>query len=315
MATTIFNEEFLTQWAKNLYADGGSFTQLAKNYSQFTTGRTVNMPQSGSRPSAGINPTIPATATARVDDFMTFNNSHFATEPTYITDYEEFQLAPNKRADVFADHIDTLKELVENQTIYDWARDYTGTEGTALPATSSFFTSGAVASLANPAGDQDRKRLKFVDLIPIKKEFDKQNISKKGRYVLLPSQMYNDLLQDGDVGKYQIVNTGNTPIGFTTDFAMVYGFTILQYEADVYTDGVLGGNVVQAPGTAVTSLSNYMGVAWQQDSVCYAMGKNQVFVRENDPFYYGDVMDADLVHGAHRTRKDNKGFATITQAE
>lgn len=317
MATTVFNEEFLTQWAKNLYADGGSFVNLAKNYSQYTSGRTVNMPQSGAKPAGGANPTIPATATQRTDDFMTFQNVHFATEPTYITDYEEFQLAPNKRADVYSDHIATLKELVENQTIYDWVRDYTGTEGSALPATSRFVTSGAATTNANPAGDAARKALTFSDLLPIKKEFDKQNISKKGRFLLLPSEMYNNLLEDPAVGKYQITNggSGTTPLGFTTDFSKVYGFTILQYESDVYANGVAGSNVIQAPGTAVTSLFNYFGVAWQQDSVCYAMGKNNVYVRENDPFYYGDVMDADLVHGAHRTRKDNKGLALLIQAE
>jgi len=313
MASTVFNEEFLTQWAKNLYADGGSFVQLAKNYSKFTTGRTVNMPQSGARPNAGVNPTIPATATARTNDFITYQNSHFATEPTYITDYEEFQLAPNLRQDVFADHVATLKELVENQTIYDWAKDYTGTEGTAMPAGYKFATTGASTLLANPAGDASRKAMTFDDLIPIKKQFDKDNISKKGRYLLLPSQMYNDLLSDPSVGKYQIVNggQGTTPIGFTTDFASVYGFTILQYESTVYGNG---SGVVQAPDTAILTAFNYVGVAWQMDSVSYAMGKNNIYVRENDPFYYGDVMDADLVHGAHRTRKDNKGVALIFQA-
>jgi hypothetical protein len=177
-------------------------------------------------------------------------------------------------------------------------------------------TSGAAAAENPTASVATRKRLKFTDIIKMAKNMNKQKVKKSGRYILLPSQLYFDLFEDGDVTQYQIVGGGQTTaIGYRTDFRPIYGFTVMLYEMDVYANGSAGGNDIQEPGTLITDLFNYVGIAWQSDFVSYAKGGQHVYVNSQDPEYYGDVVNADLIHGAHRTREDAKGVGYFIQGE
>lgn len=100
------------------------------------------------------------------------------------------------------------------------------------------------------------------------KHFNTTNIPQEDRYLLLSAEAYDQLL--GDLTEAQSnaflasADAANGIIG------KLYGFNVM-------LRSIISGDTTY-------------GVAWHKNYVCRAIGSYEMFVQENDPLYYADVL-------------------------
>lgn len=281
----------------NLFADN-TFLARSINHSAFVNNKTVHVPNAGSAPEVTKNrSTYPAEAGARADYDLSYNLAEFSTAPFYVTNVEETELSYDKRESIVSACRGALQEAVAADVLKSWTP-----ASFAKVATTG---SAVAAHLASQTGT--RKAVTVADILAVKKEFDKANLPQDGRCLLLDYEMYSELL--GALTESQanaFLATADAAKGIV---GKIYGF-------DVYQRGeVLRTN---AAGTALATTNaatdQAAAIAWHKDCVSVAQGETELFEREKDPLYYGDVVSALVRAGGSYTRNDKKGVVLLVQA-
>ena len=137
---------------------------------------------------------------------------------------------------------------------------------------------------------------------------DKQDISKTGRYLILDSDMYGDLLDSlTEAGRFAFLASADVAKGTV---GRLYGIDIFS------RSGVLrmkaNGEIITEPnGGDATEVA--AGFAWQSGCVSHALGEAKMFSSMDDPTYYSDIYSFLLrVGGSHR-RYDKKGIFLVAE--
>lgn len=274
------------------------FLRYAHNDDEYVIGgKIVHIPQSGGGSGAERNrSTLPATVVKRTDTDITYALDEYTTEPTLIPNADTVELSYNKRSSVVREETATMMELVGDDMLFLWADD--------VPAEQVIPTTGAGAAATAPGATGDRKIITEADIRKAMTLFNTQNVPRANRYLVLPSNMLDQLMSDVEVKKYtqQIMDL---PQGVIT---RLYGFNILERSGVVI---VADDDDAKLPGTAAAVTDDEAALAFHMDSVSKAVGDVTMYDNYGRAEYYGDIFSF-LVRAKGRIRRgDTKGVALI----
>lgn len=275
-------------------------------------GAVVVIPQAGNSPEVVKNrTTLPATVVQRADTQIVYPLDVFTTTPTLITWHEENEISYNKTDSVLSDHTATLMDAIGSAALYNWVHAYNASNysDVNIPETNVIKTTGANADVAESGQTGQRKSLTWRDIQAAQVMMNKQNVPMEGRYALLESYMYQQLLsslsQDNMMAAFQqTADLQNGVVG------RLFGFTIMQRSEVV---NFTSAGQPKVPGEAMSSTDNVGSLLWQRNSVAIARGEIKPFQDLESPQYYGSIFSALVKMGGRCRRSGWEGVIALVQ--
>ncbi len=284
---------------------GNEFLNLAVDHSEYVTDLTVHIPQGGANPNVVKNRTDNvATIQRRTDTELTYDLDNYTTDPFLIKNIEQLQISYNKRQSVLGQHISTLTDTIAVETLQKWA--VTGS------TTHVLRTTGAqTAMLPNSTATGTRGLLTPNDLARAAAVMDLDKVPSVGRFAVIPTAMFYGLftdqellLQQATIGKDMLENGV---------MAKMFGFNIItRGEVVRYTSA--GANNIRTADAAPAATDCAGAICFSKFFVTQALGDIMVYLNEGDAKSYGDIMSAEVNHGASVMRANNVGRVSIAQS-
>ena len=293
-------EIWLDTLVENFFPDN-SFTSKSIDDSQFVDNKQVHIPNAG-RPSAvKVNRTQkPATVNERTDNELTYQMDELTTDPVHIAHADTVELSYDKRSSILANDKQELQRVASEIILHRWANGLTAKE--------TILTDGVDRKAHTEKGTGQRKRMTSAIVHRIALEFDRQDLPKIGRYLLLDADMYADLLDSlTEPQRFAFLGTADVSKGTV---GQLYGIDIfsrssvlrLKSDSSIITDPSEGESTEVAAG-----------LAWQQSCVSRALGEVKMFDSTDNPLYYGDIYSFLMRTGGSRRRYDKKGVLLIAE--
>jgi hypothetical protein len=289
--------------------EGNEMLQRSIDHSGFISGSVVHIPNSGANPGSEINrSSFPATITERNDVDRTYNVNSFTTDPIRVRNFQEIQTSYAKRSSVMSQHIETLKEDIGFNTLYNWGVDATEIAGRIVTTTGA-----ATAALPNGTATGTRNLLTMDDIRSAAAKLDKDNMPKAGRVMTMPVDMYYELV---GVDSVAFANRFGGATQQTGVVDKLYGFDI--YMKPTVNTYVGTANTIKAVGAA-EAIADCNGVLfWSVGAVALADGAANLYSDAGDggngsPTNYGVVISAEQLMGSKALRSDLKGVGAIVQ--
>lgn len=313
MATDVYKQIFDRQIEKELRNNNAFLTQ-AKDRSANLSGRIVNMYYEGQDPDTIVNAgygDVPLAIGNRTDGVFTYRTNDISTLPTLVQESDEVLTAYQKVMSVKDQHSTTVAQEISEWAIYNWLRDYAGTDGDSggnIPTYARLLTSGAPATeFNNPAGDGLRLKASLQDVQRARLVMNKQNVPTSGRIAVLSAQMETELFGT-DNTRYS-VNAGGAQ-NISGELGDLFGFKVYSRASA----GLSTGGVIQAPGSAITTATDDTSFFFHKDMVHKADGMLRTFAQFDRGEYLGDIFNLTKRFASHRDRNDAFGVVTLTQA-
>jgi len=298
----IQQEIWLPEIVQALFPDN-TFWMNSRDEAVYLQGnKTVHIPQSGGKANVVKNRSVfPATVSAREDMDITYDIDSYTSDPIVVRDAEQAELSYQKRQDVIQHQMLSIKEEIADNMLVNWA---------AVGTDNIVRTSGSAVAAKAPSATGNRKAVKAEDIISLQELFDSQDVPEEGRYLILPSNMYSQLVAIDALVEWQSYGEKNIADG---NIPKLFGFYILRRsKVLVYTND--SPPVVKAVGAAGAAADNLAALAWQKDMVTRAVGEVMLYTDEKDPTFYGDVMSVEARAGGRKRRNDHAGVAALVQA-
>jgi len=292
-------EIWVSDIQETLY-EGSEFVNNAMDDSAFIENKTVHLPQAGATPAIVVDrSSLPATITQRTDSELTYNMREFSTDPIVITDIDELQTSYAKRTSVLGQHIGTLNERIGTETAQIWTPE--GSSDLVLR------TTGA-GTADQPAGTTGTRRLTTKeDISKMAKKLDLDNVPMNDRFLLMTTSMYYELFQVDALIRKDFMDKTALPSGVINQ---IFGFNVMvRPTVSFHTAADAKLAVGATPGTT----DSFSCIGWQKASVRKALGSIKVFADEDKPEYYGSLFSALIMHGAEKSRSDDKGLVALSQ--
>ncbi len=306
----------------NLFKDN-EFLLNSVDESQYVIGGTVvHIPQAGAVSGVQRNrTTLPASVTRRKDIDITYALDEFTTDPRFIPNADKVELSYDKLESCMYEDMANLHEVVAEAMLYNWRPTY--------------FIKASATKNANYKihGSNLRTGVSIADFAKAKVIFNKWNMPKADRYVILNSEMYEQLCSE-------VRNTSNDVLGAVYDnvtgrLRALEGFTILERSTTLMASNssltaVSGTLYYRWTGSDLTySVEDYIniengskaegtsdccyGIFWHKSCVARAMGNTEMYTNEGDPTYYGDIYSFLQRLGGRARRADGKGVLGLIQ--
>lgn len=235
-----------------------------QSYDQYVNNDVIHFALIGGDPDVLLNnTTYPIAIQALEDGDKAVSLDKYQTKATPITDDELYALSYDKKSSVIARHKDALKEKIYERAIHALAPAGNTT------ATPVITTTGDTVD--------GRKAMTRSDLIKLKKLFDKNNVPKAERILVLCSDHIADLLETDQkfAGQYYNYTSGK--------IANLYSFEIYEYnECPYYNASTLSK---LAFGAATADTDQQASVAFSLKRAMKANGSVQAYASEakNNP--------------------------------
>jgi hypothetical protein len=288
---------------ENLYPEN-AFYKLSKDDTPFVVemngAYTVVRGVAGAKPNVVRNRSnYPKPITNREDDNNQYNLTHLSTDANVVQDFEEFIVNYAKRQSILENHIKQIN-----------------TEA-ALVALDSWHPNGADNIIRTTGANRDasigqtgtRKSFAREDFVKVAEKFDRMDVPKANRNILLPAELYSDLLNIAGFVDADKIGTPNLIEGF---IGRLLGFNIYSRSTVGLYDNT-STPVFKPSGSATATSDNLAALAWHQEFVYRAEGPVKVFANENDAAYDGSVFSAASWFGG-QIRKDKAGIISIVQS-
>jgi hypothetical protein len=296
MAAELLKRYFHSEITALLFPDDG-FLVHAKNDSAFVNNNSVELPHSGTIPAVTVDrSSFPGTITQRTDVATQYLLNELSTDPTHLQDSEGLIVAYNKRASILDQHAKSLNEKGSNRALYSWA----------AAGAPNILTTGSDRATTSPSATGTRKQLAKQQIIDANAQMNRDEVPVSNRHIIVPSDMYSDLLAIDEFVRADAFGTSNIPTGM---IGRVFGFTVWMRSSTV----VMTGTTIKAEGAAGAAADNQAAICWHPDFVRKAIGAHKVFVEVGKADMYGDVMSALVRTGFLRARNDDKGVVTISE--
>lgn len=267
-------------------------------------GKTVHIPQAGSKPSVEKNrTTLPATITQRSDSDRTYTLDEYTTDPILVQNTEEVETSYQKRQNILMEHEDKLNTDIASDLAYYWA----ATKSDNIIRTSGSDTRDATA----PGATGTRKVLAKDDFIRAREILNRMDVPTGNNmlFALIPPEFEADIM--GISGFVEADKIGNAQL-VDGMIGRLLGFNIfVRSSAVVYDDSATPQP--KAPGASGATSDNLGAIFWSRSMVRRAVGTVDVFIDEDKPEYYGDVFSALVRSGGKKSRDDEKGVVSIVQ--
>ena len=294
-------EIWLNTIVENFYPDN-SFMAKSVDDSPFVNNKTVHIPNAGKPSSVAINRSEkPAKISEREDNELTYNIDELTTDPIHISNVDTVELSYDKRNSVLSNDRMQLQKAAAQNLLYKWSeamKTKFQTDGEAREAHTSSTATG------------NRKKMTKAVVMKLAVQFNRDDVPAEGRYILLDSVMYMDLLDDlTDKELSAFLSCADASRGV---LGKLYGFEFMQRSQVLRTSA--GGSAIvkwDAEGAAGELAA---GLAWQESCVSRAMGEVKMFDDMGNPTYYGDIYSFLVRTGGAPRRYDGKGIAVIVEA-
>ena len=310
-------EAFIKDIQENLYR-GCEFVKYSTSHDQYVDDYAVHVPQAGSGVTVVKNRTeLPASVTERTDDQLIYYLDEYTTDPILIRNIEKIQLSYDKRMSVMKNKIQLINQQLGDDGAYNWAA------GLYVPTTVNgvFQTTGTLTALSNSvypslyqnSATGSRRLFQLNDILQLKLKLDKDNVPQTGRFILIPSEMWFDLVNTNVSILGSRLYLPDDEVVADGAIAKIYGFNIFQRPVVNY---YVGGSspTLKAVGAAGASTDTMGCLAWQEDCVAKAQGAVKFFAREYDPAYFGSYYSALVMFHNVALRNDAKGIAALVLA-
>ena len=268
-------------WLKTLqenFFPDDSFVAKSENDSQYVENKTVHIPNAGKPSGVKVNRTsLPAQIQERTDNELTYNIDELTTDPIRIS------------------HADSAELILRS-----WAK--------GADAAHPILTDGGERDAHTEQGTGKRKKMTANIVHQVSLRMDKQNLPKTGRYLILDTDMYGDLLDSlTEAGRLAFLASANVTKGTV---GQLYGIDIFS-RSEVLRLKANGEIIAEPTGGEATEVA--AGFAWQSGCVSHAFGEAKMFSSLDDPTYYSDIYSFLMrVGGSHR-RYDKKGIFLVAE--
>lgn len=294
-------EIWLNTIVENFYPDN-SFMAKSVDDSPFVNNKTVHIPNAGKPSSVSINRSEkPAKISEREDNELTYNIDELTTDPIHISNVDTVELSYDKRNSVLSNDRMQLQKAAAQNLLYKWSeamKTKFQTEGEAREAHTSSTATG------------NRKKMTKAVVMKLAVQFNKDDVPAEGRYILLDSVMYMDLLDDlTDKELSAFLSCADASRGV---LGKLYGFEFMQRSQVLRTSA--GGSAIVKWDAEDAAGELAAGLAWQESCVSRAMGEVKMFDDMGNPTYYGDIYSFLVRTGGAPRRYDGKGIAVIVEA-
>jgi hypothetical protein len=298
---------FARDIAENLFPDN-SFVSRAISDDEDVSGVKVTIAESGDNPEIHENPrAFPIPVKFQEDKRNTYDIDEFVVEPIVIRGREEEVVAYNKRANIMRNQMMSLETRVANKMAYHWSA--TGVGSNIVRTTG---TNRAVNTKLMPNATGTRKKIIKADLLNAGEVLASDDVPLDGRILLIPSDMYRDILEIEDFIDYNRI--GNTDairrgvIGFLLGMEVMMRSRVLRYTN-------AGTPVRKLPTAAGAADDNNSALIWHPRYVRRAKGTANVIVNVNAPGYSGGtVLEANIAAGGVKARLSEVGVVSIVQS-
>jgi hypothetical protein len=303
---------WLTTIQEQLFKNDEFLNTVGLNHDAYTNHKTVHIPQAGSNPTISKNLTVfPAPVGTRTDVDLTYDMDLYYSQPIRIGVDETQFISYDKRASVLSSHLKKMRNVMGNNTLYKWANPTSATAA-AIVRTTGTATTKALA----PSATGTRKDPKLEDFFSANSILDMQNLNPAdSRYALVPANMYWALINDDNIKKN--LEWGASPVSPTGKVPIVAGITLLKRSTVVVFDNT-GTPVIKTVNDEGTPSSpattDNLGILVVSESyVSRALGNINIFTKENDPEYFGDIISIEAAFGASKMRTAGEGIVAIVQ--
>lgn len=288
---------------------GNEFITNSVSHDGFVENKTVHIPQAGTIPAVQKDrASVPAVISQRTDTDRNYDLSEFTTDPILLTDVEKLQVAYDKMASILDQHTRKIADRMGLEFIYQGSGATLKSAGGQIVLT----TGTATANIAPPGGTGNRKSVKMFDIGQAAGKLDKDDFPLDGRYMLMQSDVYWDLLRENPTllsKDYNPVTDADLAMGIVKK---VYGFNIiLRSYTSVYADAATP--TLKAVGAATATTDNWACVCWHRDAIAKAQKGIKVYYNEDDAAYYGSYFSAGVMFATKTLRTDGYGIVTIVQ--
>ncbi len=295
-------------WARDIAEaifPANSFMAKSLSDDMFVDNKTVHLPQSGALPTVERNRVVfPAVPAQRTDTTSTYDLDEFTSTPSLIRDIEEIETSYDKRSSVLRDHIESINRDCANWLAYHWGADV---------AAAILRTTGGNRATQVTGATGNRKKLTITDIINAKAKMDDMDLPEEGRVVLLPSFMYNDLVQDNWATLLSMDLSGEAKIA-NGNVMRLLGFEIHKRGVKnllQYTNAATP--VKRTPDAAALVTANAAALFWHPNFVRRAKGEIKVFADYDKPEYYGSTFSALARLGGRKRYTDGTGVVAIVE--
>lgn len=295
---------------ENLYKNDEFLNSVGQDHSGYTSNLTVHVPQAGSNPTISKNLSVfPATIGQRTDADLSYNMNLFYSQPIRVGFDETAFISYDKRASVLQQHLNTMRNVIGNNTLYSWAPSGAGTYVKT--------TGSAVSSALAPSATSTRLALTLSDLFSANAILDAQDLNPSDeRYLIMPSSMYWQMLRDTNISK--ALEWGASPVAPSGVVPMIAGMKVIKRSTVVVYDNT-GTPVLKTVGDSGTPSSpattdNLGCLVVSSSYVSKANGAINVYTNDNDPAFYGDILSITVAQGAAKLRTNQEGIVAIVQA-
>lgn len=284
---------------EGLFADN-SFMSKAVNDDQYVNmGKKVHIPNAGAPSNVEINrSSVPATVKQRTDVDVEYTLDELTTDPIHIPYADTVELSYSKRNSVISQDRLKLMDAAAVNMLYKWD-----------PTSTNFVrTTGSAVLAHTPSATGNRKALTKADVLALMTKFNQDDVPEEGRYLLLDSVMYAQLLNDlSEADKWSFLQSANMQQG---TLGKLYGFNIMQRSKVLR---YATGGTLSKWETSGQETDNAAALAWQTNSLSRALGEVKVFDSTDNPLYYGDIYSFLVRVGGAIRRNDKKGVYALVQ--
>lgn len=262
-------------------------------------GKIVHIPNAGTPANIVKNrQVLPAPITKRTDVDVTYELDEYTSDPILLTKADSMWLSYDKRASIIREKMKRMAEDIPTDMLYNWAKN--------VPTAMKVKTTGSTHTATAPSATSTRKNLTEKDVRAAQALLNKASVSKKGRYLLVDSDLLNQLYDSmSAVQMYafkEAIDVKNGVVG------RLWGFDILERGSVLVADT---SDVLKTKEAAGATTDNVAALFWQRDMVERAYGTIDLFENPGDATYYGDVFSAIAFASGRARRNDNIGVGLI----
>ena len=281
--------------------DDNEFMRHCVNADQYVVqGNIVHIPQAGTPANIVKNRgTLPAPVRKRVDDKVLYALDEYTSDPIVVTKSDQMWLSYDKRQSIIREKMKKMQEDIPTDMLYNWAVNVI-----TVNVIKTSGTSNHTATAPNATGN--RKNFVEADVRAAQARLNKQKVSKRGRFMLIDSDLLNHLEESMTAAqKYAFKDSVDVKNGV---IGRLWGFNIMERGSVLASDS---SDAVKAKEAAGASDDNVAALYWQSDMVERAYGDIDVIINERRAEYYGDVCSSIAFAGGRQRRKDGAGVGLI----
>ena len=234
------------------------------SYDQYVNNDVIHMVDIGADPEVLVNnTTYPLEITNLEDGDIAVKLDKYQSKPTRVTDDELHAISYDKMSSVIERHKEAFSETKYDRAIHSIAPAENTTK------TPVILTTGDVTD--------DRKRLTRLDIIALKKAFDKAKVPAEGRILVLCADHVSDLLEADQKFAAQYYNYESGAI------SRLYGFEVYEFNSCPFYNTSTKKKL--AYGAIPAATDRQCSVAFSTKRVMRADGSTKTYLLEaaNNP--------------------------------